>query len=81
MPYNITEDNWSEDFDWFLIDNGEILYAFKSHESAENYMRSMYINHWFLTDLKNITHETMLDPKEHRCWNEKVQTCIEWAGE
>ncbi|MCH2451207.1 MAG: hypothetical protein MK198_13825 [Gracilimonas sp.] len=81
MPYNITEDNWSEDFNWFLIDNGEILYAFKDKQSAEIYMKNMYIDYWLLTNLENITHETMLDPKEDRCWNEKIQTCIEWVEE
>lgn len=78
MPYHITEDNWSEEFSWFLVDNGEIQYAFKSRKMAESNMKSMCIDYLYLTDIKYIVHDTMLDPKIYRCWNEKIQTCIEW---
>lgn len=81
MSYNITEDNWTEEFCWFLIDNGEILYSFRDQHTAEVFMRSMHIDYWFLTDLENITHETMLDPSEFRSWNEKTQSCVEWVQE
>jgi hypothetical protein len=80
MAYRITEDNWSEEFNWFLIDNGEILYAFKNERSAKIYMKSAFIDYWFLTNLENITNETMLNPHEHRSWNGKIQTCVEWVS-
>lgn len=77
MPYNKTEDSWSKEFSWFLVDNGEIQYAFKDQESALKYLNKAKIDYWLLTNLENITHDTMLDPNEFRSWNNKIQTCIE----
>ncbi len=80
MPYSIIENDWTDSFTWFLIDNGEIFYAFKSKKDAEKYLSNSKIDYWFLTNLENIQNDTMLNPREDRSWNQKTPTCIEWIN-
>lgn len=72
MSWQITEDNWKEEFRWFLIDEGKIQYAFKNRIAALTYQKEGYLNHMLLTDLDNITYDTMLDPHEFRSWSNSV---------
>lgn len=76
MNWKVTEDNWNEEFRWFLVDEGEIQYAFKNRIAALTYQKQGRLVYMLLTDLDNITHDTMLDPGEFRSWSNKIQTCV-----
>ena len=76
MSFKVIEDHWTEEFMYFLIDEGCIQYAFKDLELAEEFKRKGMLNYMLLTDLNNITHDTMLDPNELRSWLNKIQRCI-----
>ncbi len=39
------------------------------------------MNYMLLTNLDNITNDTMLDPNEFSSWDHKVQTCLEWTNQ
>lgn len=79
MNWRITEDNWNDEFRWFLVDEGEIQYAFKDRVAALTYQRQGFLNYMLLTNMENITHDTMLDPHEYRSWSNKIQTCVEFV--
>ncbi len=79
MAWKITENNWTEEYRWFLVDEGEIQYAFKDRDSAIRYQKQVYLSYMLLTDLDHITSDTMLVPHEFRAWSNKIQTCMELA--
>ncbi len=76
MSYKILEDEWTEDFKYFLIDEGCIQYSFKELDVAVEFKRNGKLDYMFLTDLDNITYDTMLDPMEFRSWANKTQSCV-----
>ena len=73
QEWNFEEDKWNENYNWFLIENGQIKYSFKNKREALLFQQSFMLQHMLLTDIDNITHLTMLDPNEFRCWAEKIQ--------
>lgn len=77
MSWKITEDKWNDQYRWFLVDEGRIQYAFIDRKSAIRYKEQGHLDYMLLTDLDNITHDIMLDPREYRAWSNKIQTCID----
>lgn len=77
MTWKTTEDKWTEEYRWFLVDEGKIQYAFKDRESALTYKDQGHLDYMLLSDLDNITHGIMLDPYEFRAWSNKIQTYID----
>lgn len=75
--WKVTEGKWNDIYEWFVVDNGEIQYAFKSESEAQLYLKQSQIDYMLLTNLSRLAHETMLDAAERRSWNNKVQTCLE----
>jgi len=76
QKWNFNQDRWSERFRWFLVDNGKIQYSFINKSEALFFQKSFMLQHMLLTDIENITHHTMLDPNEFRCWSEKIQKTV-----
>ena len=73
--WHAEEDCWTEDYNWFLVDEERIQYAFKNKLAAKKYAEEGFLNYMLLTNLENI-QEIMLDPSEFQSWAEKIQTCI-----
>lgn len=59
-----------------MINSRLLQYVFKDRESVLTYKDQGRLDYMLLTYLKNITHDTMLDPREFRAWSGKIQTCI-----
>jgi len=76
MNWETSKDDWNEDYNWFLVDDGQIQYAFKTRHEANLYKKQGYLGFMLLTNLDNITNDTMLEPKEYSAWNNKIQTCL-----
>ena len=78
MPqkYQFHEDYWSPEYPWFIVDNGLILYAFKTEAAAQDWLRSQYINYMLVTHLDEL--RTMyLEPEDSRCWESCRKECVE----
>ncbi len=75
--WKVTEGKWNNTYVWFLVDNGEIQFAFKSEAEAQLYLNQSHIDYMLLTNLSRLAHETMLDATKYRSWCNKVQTCLE----
>ena len=75
--WKVLEDKWDSSYEWFLVDNGKIQYAFKSELEARLFVQQSQIDYMLLTNLSRLAHETMLDAIEYRSWSNKVQTCLE----
>lgn len=76
MNWIVFEDEWDESYKWFLVDEGKIQYAFKNKLTAQTYKKQGFLDYMLLTNLDNITSDTILDPYEMRSWASKIQTCI-----
>ncbi len=77
MTWETTDNYWYKEFCWFIVDEGEIQYAFKNQVAALTFKEQGYLNYMLLTNLDNIINDTMLDPRENRSWSDKIQTCKE----
>ncbi len=76
QKWNFKLDMWDERFCWFLVEEGEIQYSFKKKSEALLFKKSFMLQHMLLTDINNITHQTMLEPSEFRCWSEKIPKTV-----
>lgn len=74
--WSCTEDQWTPNFKWFLVDEGTIQYAFETHQEAITYIEECYLSHMLLTDINNIVNDTMLDVTDFNAWNCKIQRCV-----
>ena len=62
------------------MDEGRIQYAFKDQSSAIKFEKQGYMHYMLITNLDNITNDTMFDPEEFNSWDNKIQTCLVWTA-
>lgn len=72
----VKSEEWDQRIKWFLVDEGKIQYAFRSEGEARAYKDEFQLSFMLLTDIEHITHDTMINPAEHRCWVNKEQNYI-----
>jgi|GEM_PF-4142652 len=76
ITWSILEDNWSDKFSWFLVDEGALQYSFLSKQDAQHFQKYHHLNYMLLSNLNNITHDTMLDPYEIQSWSSKIKKTV-----
>lgn len=67
----VSQEEWDQRIKWFLVDEGKIQYAFRSEEEARDFKKEFHLSFMLLTDIEQITHDTMIDPGEYRSWVNK----------
>ncbi len=71
----INECDWTEEFGWFLVDEGEIKYSFKSRASADAFRKEFFLSYTLLTSIDEI-HNIMIYPHNCRSWADKRERCV-----
>ncbi len=74
--WTIIEDAWTPAYPWFLVDDGLLQEAFVSEEEAHQYARETLQGAVLITNVDSLTHDTMLEAQDIRCWNLKTQRCL-----
>lgn len=72
----IEEIDWTEDFRWFLVDEGVIWYAFTSRPEAEQFRAEHWPSGMLLLDVEGVLYVLMAEPGDIFCWRNKRQTCV-----
>lgn len=55
MKWRTTEDQWNEQYSWFLVDEGKIHCAFKNRIMAKTYLKMSHIDYMLLINLDDIS--------------------------
>jgi hypothetical protein len=66
--WDVMEGRWHTSFEWFLVDDGLIQYAFKTKDAADLFKQQGYMSYMLTTNLDNLTSETMLDAHDETNW-------------
>lgn len=67
---------WNEQYNWFLVDEGKIQYAFTNKKAAKIFQEKSFLYYMLLTNLDKI-HEIMIDPRDTSCWSAKIESCVD----
>ena len=76
QKWQFHEEFWSEDYPWFIVDNGCIMYAFQTEAAANEWLRAHYIDYMLVAHLDEVRN-MMLEPCDSRSWESKMMECVE----
>jgi len=62
------EDGWSEEFDWFLVDEGKIWYSFATRDAAREFQQEHFMADKLLLPGSQIRDVLMSGPDDFRTW-------------
>ena len=68
----ILGDGCPSGFEWFLIDEGKIWYAFQSREDALLFQKDHLMSGMLLLNADSVPDVLMADPEDIFCWRSKT---------
>ena len=71
VSWSFNEGGWTEDFGWFLVDEGEICYAFRSREEGKRFQHEFAVAWMMLLADTAGLYDMMMEPETYRCWRMK----------
>ncbi len=77
----ISQEIWTADYTWFIVDEGRIDYAFKSKDDALAYQKlspMVYLTS-ILVDLDDVSDILGTTPDDESCWLHKTPRCVSRA--
>ncbi len=77
QKWQFHEEYWSEDYPWFIVDNGSIIYAFQTEAEANEWLQSQYIDYMLVAHLDEVANKITLDPADTRSWEGGKKECLE----
>ncbi len=77
----IVADGWTPDFEWFLIDEGKIWYAFESRAEALSFQKEHLMSGMLILDAASVPDVLMAEPNDIFCWRCKTPVHVRRSTE